>query len=80
MQRATSIAKRSTTAVARSAAPGRQDLLKRIASRLEPHRTSQAQEPTNRRNTGDLGRVADAPACGIVSDGFRQRCPVVTSC
>jgi hypothetical protein len=49
-----------------------QDLLKRIASRLEQHRKSQAQEPADWGYAGDLGRVAEALACVLADLGDRS--------
>jgi hypothetical protein len=58
MQHATKTAKQSAACYAERHAEC-QDLLKRIASRLEQHRKSQAQEPANWGYAGDLGRVAE---------------------
>ena len=49
-----------------------QDLLKRIASRLEQHRKEQAAEPANWGYAGDLGRVAEELAYVLASLGDRS--------
>ena len=49
-----------------------QDLLKRIASRLEQHRKDQAQEPANWGYPGDLGRVSEELAYVLASLGDRS--------
>ena len=49
-----------------------QDLLKRIASRLEQHQKDQAQEPANRGYAGDLGRVNEELAYVLASLGDRS--------
>ena len=48
------------------------DLLKRIASRLEQHKASQAQEPANWGYAGDLGRVTEELAYVLASLGDRS--------
>ena len=48
-----------------------QDLLKRIASRLEQHKKDQAQEPANWGYAGDLGRVTEELAYVLASLGDR---------
>ena len=49
-----------------------QDLLKRIASRLEQHQKEQAQEPANWGHAGDLGRVTEELAYILASLGDRS--------
>ena len=46
-----------------------QDLLKRIASRLEQHQKDQTQEPANWGYAGDLGRITEALAYVLASLG-----------
>ena len=48
------------------------DLLKRIASRLEQHKASQAQEPANWGYAGDLGRVTEELAYVLAALGDRS--------
>jgi hypothetical protein len=59
MQRTTETAKQSAAACYAERHAECQDLLKRIASRMQQHRKSQAQEPANWGYAGDLGRVAE---------------------
>jgi hypothetical protein len=49
-----------------------QDLLNRIASRLEQHKQDQAQEPANWGYPGDLGRVTEELAYVLASLGDRS--------
>ena len=49
-----------------------QNLLKRIASRLEQHKKDQAQEPANWGYPGDLGRVTEELAYVLASLGDRS--------
>ena len=49
-----------------------QDLLKRIASRLEQHQKDQAQEPANWGYPGDLGRITEELAYVLASLGDRS--------
>lgn len=49
-----------------------QDLLKRIATRLEQHQREQAQEPANWGHAGDLGRVTNELAYILASLGDRS--------
>ena len=49
-----------------------QDLLKRIASRLEQHQKDQSQEPDNWGYPGDLGRTAQELAYVLASLGDRS--------
>ena len=49
-----------------------QDLLKRIASRLEKHQKEQAQEPANWGHAGDLGHVTEELAYVLASLGDRS--------
>jgi len=49
-----------------------ENLLKRIASRLERHRQDQAQEPANWGYPGDLGRVTEDLAYVLASLGDRS--------
>ena len=48
-----------------------QDLLNRIASRLEQHKQDQAQEPANWGYPGDLGRITEELAYVLASLGDR---------
>jgi len=59
MQRTTETAKQSAAACYAERHAECQGLLKRIASRMQQHRKSQAQEPANWGYAGDLGRVAE---------------------
>ena len=49
-----------------------QDLLKRIASRLDEHRKRQAEEPTDWGFAGDLGRVSEELAYTLAALGDRS--------
>ena len=49
-----------------------QDLLKRIASRLEQHQKDQTQESANWGYAGDLGRVTEELAYILASLGDRS--------
>ena len=49
-----------------------QDLMKRIASRLEQHKKDQAQNPANWGHPGDLGRVTEELAYVLASLGDRS--------
>ena len=49
-----------------------QDLLKRIAFRLDIHRGCQEQEPANWGHAGDLGRVTEELACVLAALGDRS--------
>ena len=49
-----------------------QDLLKRIAKRLEQHKQDQAQEPANWGYPGDLGRITEELAYVLASLGDRS--------
>jgi galactokinase len=49
-----------------------EDLLKRIASRLEQHKQDQAKEPANWGYAGDLGRVTEELAYILASLGDRS--------
>ena len=49
-----------------------QDLLKRIASRLEQHQQRQAQQPANWGYAGDLGRVTEELAYVLARLGDRS--------
>ncbi len=49
-----------------------QDILKRIAKRLERHQQEQAQEPANWGYPGDLGRVTEELAYVLASLGDRS--------
>ena len=49
-----------------------QDLLKRIASRLEQHKQDQAREPANWGYAGDLGRITEELAYVLASLGDRS--------
>lgn len=48
------------------------DLLQRIASRLEQHRNSQAQEPADWGYAGDLGRITEQLAYVLADLGDRS--------
>ena len=49
-----------------------QDLLNRIATRLEQHQKDQAQEPANWACAGDLGRITEELAYVLASLGDRS--------
>ena len=49
-----------------------QNLLKRIASRLERHKQDQVQDPANWGYAGDLGRVTEELAYVLASLGDRS--------
>ena len=49
-----------------------QDLLKRIASRLEQHKKDQVGDPANWGYAGDLGRVTEELAYVLASLGDRS--------
>jgi hypothetical protein len=49
-----------------------QDLLQRIASRLEQHKQDQTKEPANWGYAGDLGRVTEELAYVLASLGDRS--------
>ena len=49
-----------------------ENLLKRIASRLEQHKEDQTQEPANWGYAGDLGRVTEELAYVLASLGDRS--------
>ncbi len=49
-----------------------QDLLKRIAARMEQHRAAQAKDPGNWGYPGDLGRVTEELAYVLASLGDRS--------
>ena len=49
-----------------------QDLLKRIAGRLQDHKKRQAQEPAHWGYAGDLGRVTEELAYVLASLGDRS--------
>ena len=49
-----------------------QDLLKRIASRLEQHKKDQGQEPADWGYPGDLGRISQDLAYVLASLGDRS--------
>jgi hypothetical protein len=49
-----------------------QDLLKRIASRLEQHQKAQAAEPADWGYAGDLGRITEELAYVLASLGDRS--------
>ncbi len=49
-----------------------QDLLKRIASRLEQHKKDQGQDPANWGYPGDLGRVTEELAYVLANLGDRS--------
>ncbi len=72
MTRTAKTAKQSAAACCAERCAECQDLLKRIARRLEQHRKSQAQEPANWGYAGDLGRVAEALAYVLADLGDRS--------
>ena len=49
-----------------------QDLLKRIARRLDEHRKRQAEEPADWEYAGDLGRVSEELAYTLAALGDRS--------
>ena len=59
MPRTTKTAKQTAAACCAERYADCQDLLKRIASRLERHKTAQAAEPADWGYAGDLGRVRE---------------------
>jgi len=72
MQRTTKTAKQSAAAGYAGRHTECQDLLKRIANRLEQHQKDQAQEPANWGYAGDLGRVAETLAYVLADLGDRS--------
>ena len=72
MPRATKPAKQTAAACYAERHAECQDLLKRIASRLDQHRKDQAQEPANWGYPGDLGRVTQELAYVLAGLGDRS--------
>ncbi len=72
MQRPTKTTKQTAAACYAERHTECQDLLKRIASRLEQHKQDQAQEPANWGHAGDLGRVTEELAYVLASLGDRS--------
>ena len=72
MPRATKTTKQTAAACYAERHSEAQDLLKRIASRLEQHQKDQSQEPANWGYPGDLGRVIQELAYVLASLGDRS--------
>ena len=72
MPRAAKTTKQTATACYAERHAECQDLLKRIASRLEQHKQEHAQEPANWGYPGDLGRLAEELAYVLASLGDRS--------
>ena len=72
MPRATKITKQTAAACYAERHAECQDLLKRIAARLEQHQNEQAQEPANWGYPGDIGRVAQELAYVLAGLGDRS--------
>ena len=72
MQRTTKTTKQTAAACYAERHTECQDLLKRIAARLEQHQKQQAQEPANWGHAGDLGRVTEELAYILASLGDRS--------
>jgi hypothetical protein len=72
MPRSTKTAKQTAAACYAERHTECQDLLRRIASRLERHKQDQAQEPANWGYAGDLGRVTEELAYVLASLGDRS--------
>ena len=72
MPRTTKTTKRSAAEVYAARFTEAQDLLKRIAGRLEEHRKSQAQEPAHWGHADDLGRITEELAYVLASLGDRS--------
>ena len=69
MQRPTKTTKRTAAACYAERHAECQDLLKRLATRLEQHKLDQASEPANWGYAGDLGRVTEDLTCILASLG-----------
>jgi hypothetical protein len=72
MQRTTKTTKQTATACYAERHAECQELLERIASRLEQHKQDQAQDPANWGYPGDLGRVSEELAYVLASLGDRS--------
>ena len=72
MQRTTKTTKQTAAACYAERHDECQDLLKRIASRLEQHKRDHAHEPANWGYPGDLGRVTEELAYVLASLGDRS--------
>ena len=72
MPRPTKTTKQTATACYAERHTECQDLLKRIASRLEHHQKDQAKEPANWGHAGDLGRITEELAYVLASLGDRS--------
>ena len=72
MPRTTTTTKQTAAACYAERHSEAQDLLKRIAFRLDVHRGCQEQEPANWGFTGDLGRVTEELAYVLASLGDRS--------
>ncbi len=72
MQRTTKTTKQTAAACYTERHAECQDLLKRIASRLEQHNKEQAQNPADWGYAGDLGRVTEELAYVLASLGDRS--------
>ena len=72
MQRTTQTTKQSAAACYAERHAECQDLLKRIASRLEQHKKCQSQEPANWGYAGDLAHVTEELAYVLASLGDRS--------
>lgn len=72
MQRTTKTTKQTAAACYAERHAECQDLLKRLATRLEKHKLNQANEPANWGYAGDLGRVTEDLTCILASLGDRN--------
>ena len=72
MPRTTKTAKQTAAACYAERHAECQDLLKRIASRLEQHKKDQTAEPADWGYPGDLGRVTEELAYVLASLGDRS--------
>ena len=72
MPKATKTTKQSAAACYAERFAEAQDLLKRIGVRLDQHRKSQSQEPTNWGYAGDLGRITEQLAYVLADLGDRS--------
>ena len=72
MQRTTKTTKQTAAACYAERHAECQDLLKRIANRLEQHQKDQAAQPSNWGYAGDLGRITQDLAYVLASLGDRS--------
>ena len=72
MQRTTKTTKQTAAGCYAERHAEAQDLLKRIAARLDQHQKDQAQESANWGYAGDLGRVTEELAYVLASLGDRS--------